>query len=235
MKNQGVWAILPVKRFVTAKSRLASILGCQARARLARVMYEDVLETLVECSCLTGIIVVTPERDAAAGAERHGAKVVFEARDSDINAALRTAIDHLDGDAEIGVVIVPSDLPHLSVQAIETAVAAISRPVSMAIAAARADGGTNLLACRPAATVPLCFGPSSFLRHRRAAQQAGITVRELQVPELLLDIDRPDDLQAFRALQTRTRTHSFLSNEMLHSLKASHRDSPKIYCNAAKS
>ncbi len=218
MKNEmGICAILPVKRFATAKSRLASIMDCEARARLARVMYEDVLETLIECSCLTGILVVTPEAEAAADAERRGAKVVFEARDSGINAALRTAIDHLDGNAELGVVIVPSDLPHLSVQAIETAVAAISLPLSMAIAAARADGGTNLLACRPAAAVPLCFGASSFLRHCRAARQAGFRVRELQVPELLLDIDRPDDLQAFRALDTRTRTHAFLSNEMLDS------------------
>jgi hypothetical protein len=55
------------------------------------------------------------------------------------------------------------------------------------------------------------FGPNSFVQHARAAQQAELAVRALHVPELLLDIDRPDDLHTFQALHTKTRTHEFLS------------------------
>jgi 2-phospho-L-lactate/phosphoenolpyruvate guanylyltransferase len=189
-------------------------LGREARTKLARMMYEDVLATLLNCNCLEGILVVTPEREAAEFAESRGARVILEDREAGLNAALRTAVNHLGASSGIGVVIVPSDLPQLSSHAITTAVAAISCRPGLAIAPAQADGGTNLLACRPAAAVPLHFGPSSFLQHLRAAQQAGLRVQTLELPELLLDIDRPDDLQAFCALQTNTRTQAFLMSEV---------------------
>ena len=81
----------------------------------------------------------------------------------------------------------------------------------MAIAAAADDGGTNLLGCRPARAIPLRFGRHSFERHCRAATRAGLTVQALHLPELLFDIDRPEDLRRFVALGSRTRTHEFLS------------------------
>jgi 2-phospho-L-lactate guanylyltransferase (CobY/MobA/RfbA family) len=40
---------------------------------------------------------------------------------------------------------------------------------------------------------------------------AGITPHVLAVPELGLDIDRPENLRAFLSLKSQTRTHAFLS------------------------
>jgi len=147
--------------------------------------------------------------------------------------ALRTAIDLFGGKPDTGVIIVPSDLPQLSAAAIAAAVEAISGGSSVAIAAAPADGGTNLLACRPAAAVPLHFGPSSFLQHSRAAQQAGLAVRILALPELLVDIDRPDDLQAFCALHSKTRTHAFLARGLID-FDETACVAPHVYCSSAK-
>jgi 2-phospho-L-lactate guanylyltransferase len=212
LDRADVWAVVPIKRFAHAKSRLAPVLGPDERANLARAMGEDVLDTLSRCAgVLAGTVVVTSEGTAAAMARHYGATVVFEDADHGINAALRLALERVAADAEAGVVIVPSDIPQLSVPAVCDAVEAISSHSTLAIAAAHEDGGTNLLACRPAAALPLHFGPQSFLRHWRAAQQAGLTARTLHLPDLLLDIDRPEDLQAFRALQTNTRTHALLS------------------------
>jgi 2-phospho-L-lactate/phosphoenolpyruvate guanylyltransferase len=213
MRESGaVWAIVPVKRFANAKRRLAPVLGCSERCELARRMFEDVLEALLRCQdVLAGTIVVTADHEAAAMGRRRGAAVVFEAEDRGINAAVRFALSRLYGSADAGVLIVPSDIPQLSPAAIAAAAQAIARPSTLAIAAAVKDGGTNLLACRPANAVPLHFGPDSFVQHTRAAQEAGLAVGVLHVPDLLLDIDRPDDLHAFQALRTKTRTHEFLS------------------------
>ena len=208
----GLWAVVPVKRFADAKSRLAPVLGCSERHELARTMFDDVLESLLHCSdALTGIIVVTADHEAAALGQRRGARVVLEEEDRGVNEALRLAIAPLHAETDAAVLIVPSDLPQLSRATIEAAAEAISSPRSMAIAEASADGGTNLLACRPAHAVPLHFGPDSFIRHIRAAQRAGLAVRTLHMSDLLRDIDRPDDLYAFQALRTETRTHQFLS------------------------
>jgi 2-phospho-L-lactate guanylyltransferase (CobY/MobA/RfbA family) len=55
------------------------------------------------------------------------------------------------------------------------------------------------------------FGPRSCDAHRRAAQRAGAALSVLAWPALGRDIDRPEDLAAFLALHTGTRTHAFLS------------------------
>ena len=211
-EGAAVWAIVPVKRFANAKSRLAPVLGGGERCELARRMFADVLEALLRCQgVLAGTIVVTADHEAAAMGRRCGATVVFEEEDRGINAAVRFALSHLYGSADAGVVVVPSDIPQLSPSAIAAATEAIAPPLTLAIAAAVKDGGTNLLACRPANAAPLHFGPDSFVQHTRAAQDAGLAVRVLHAPDLLIDIDWPDDLHAFQALRTKTRTHEFLS------------------------
>ena len=223
-QRREVWAVVPVKRFAAAKTRLAPVLGSQEREVLARLMLEDVLETLSDSAdLLAWMMIVTSDRNAAAIAEARGAAVVWQDEDNGINAALRVAIDRIGGSTEAGVVIVPSDIPQLSRRMIAAAVEAIARPRSLAIAAAREDGGTNLIACRPAAALPLHFGPGSFMRHCRAAQQNGLSVSPLHLPELLLDIDRPEDLKSFRALHTQTRTHAFLS-EIMHASRTNEPD-----------
>jgi 2-phospho-L-lactate guanylyltransferase (CobY/MobA/RfbA family) len=103
------------------------------------------------------------------------------------------------------------------------------------IAAAADDGGTNLLGCWPARAIPLRFGRHSFERHCRAATRADLTVQALHLPELLLDIDRPEDLRRFVALESRTRTHEFLSQPGIRGRFERREDIPRpaVDCMAA--
>src|SRR4029077_1908459 len=87
----------------------------------------------------------------------------------------------------------------------------IKTPYSLAIIKAM-DGGTNLLACGSARTLPLCFGSGSFRKHCGAARERGLEVCVLPSGALELDIDRPQDLTAFLALQSKTRTHALLTS-----------------------
>ena len=110
-----IWAIVPVKRFALAKRRLAPVLGAGERAHLARLMLEDVLDALARCrSHLAGIVVVTADAAAAALAERHNAKVASDTGRHGINAAIRLGLDCVIDNGGAGVLIVPSDVPHLS-------------------------------------------------------------------------------------------------------------------------
>lgn len=211
MMTGAVWAVVPVKRFTTAKSRLAPVLDETERARFARLMFEDVLDALAGCrKSLAGIVVVTADEDATILARERQAAVVVEPAGGSINAALGLAVRRLDQGRDDGMIVVPSDIPHLSPDVIAMAADAISRPRTLAAVAATDDGGTNLLACRPADAIPLCFGPRSFERHCRAARRAGIVPQVLDAPDIGLDIDRPENLAAFLSLQSRTRAHTFL-------------------------
>jgi 2-phospho-L-lactate guanylyltransferase len=210
--DNRIWVIVPVKRFSAAKTRLAAVLDAGERAELARRMFEDVLDALMPCrDILAGALVVTADPEAAALARRHSATVVPDTSDRGINAAISRAVQYVHSRDDDGLMVVPSDIPQVTRNAFAQAAATIATAPSLAIAAAAEDGGTNLFACRPVCAVAPHFGLASFNQHRRAALQAGVAVQTLCLPELSLDIDRPENLRMFLALESSTRTHEFLS------------------------
>jgi 2-phospho-L-lactate guanylyltransferase len=70
--------------------------------------------------------------------------------------------------------------------------------------------GTNAIALMPCDAIPIRFGKQSFFQHLEAALERGIAPRILRLPGIGLDIDRPEDLVAFLALRSETRSHAFL-------------------------
>lgn len=209
MSDSSAWAVIPVKRFSAAKARLAPVLDFTERTILARLMFEDVLDGVMQCNgVLAGTFVVTSDEEAATIAGRRGAKIIGDPDEAGINAAIARVVRHLQG--QDGIIVVPSDIPQVSPPMIAMAANVISAENTLALVAAVEDGGTNLLACRPASAMPLCFGTRSFDRHRRAALRAGLAVRQMYCSDISVDIDRPEDLEAFLKLNSQMRTHAFL-------------------------
>lgn len=216
MTTNCIWAVLPVKPFRLAKRRLAGILVAGERATLARLMYEDVLDTIASSAELAGAIIVSADEDAAAIARLRGMQAVLEPVPSGIDQAIAVAVRHLAADEHAGILIIPADLPHLSPGAISQAVQALTAPRAVVLVPATTDQGTNMLGYRPAGVMAPCFGRNSFPRHFRAARNADIQPTVLNFPDIGLDIDRIEDLLDFVSLSTATRTHDFLSSLGLH-------------------
>jgi 2-phospho-L-lactate guanylyltransferase len=57
--------------------------------------------------------------------------------------------------------------------------------------------------------MPLRFGDDSFFPHLAAARSAGIEPTVLKLPGIGLDIDQPDDVQAFLRAEPAMRTRAF--------------------------
>jgi len=70
--------------------------------------------------------------------------------------------------------------------------------------------GTNALVCTPADAIRLRFGPNSFAAHLRTAQEHGLEARIFESSELALDIDEPEDLDAWRGYDT----HNFVGDQL---------------------
>ncbi len=211
MSADAVWAVVPVKPFDVAKIRLGAILSPTERSRLARSMLEDVLDAVTAHEGLAGVIIVTRDADAAALAKTFQADTLAEATGAELNGALATAVSHLSRRRVAALIVVPSDIPHLSAGAIDEVVGGLSAPRAVALVPAINDGGTNMLACRPANAIAPSFGHDSFRRHCQAARRAGIELRVVARADVGRDLDRPEDLAEFLALESATRTHAFLS------------------------
>ena len=209
MRRNGIHAVIPVKSFASAKLRMSPFLNVFERAQLARLMFEDVLDAVRLSWELQGALVVTQNAQAAAIARSAGVQVVDQYGDFGFAAAVSCGVAALPPDA--GMMVVPTDIPHISPMLIDL-IAALTRSPGVSLIPATSDGGTNLLTMRPCRLLPPLFGPDSFARHRSAALAAGITPVIWRSAEAGRDLDRPADLEAFLALNSATRAHCFLTS-----------------------
>ena len=63
----------------------------------------------------------------------------------------------------------------------------------------------------PISALTFRFGPNSRSRHLVTAQEAGLKVRQLNIPGIGLDIDGPDDLCELLRRRGSGLTHSLLA------------------------
>jgi 2-phospho-L-lactate guanylyltransferase len=205
-------AILPVKRFALAKTRLSEQLAPPQRHRLAQAMVADVLDAVLATGGLDAVV-VTNEDPVATLARSRGAAVLADSSESGQSAAALIGVHHaLQGGYE-RVLLVPGDCPALDSEALATLLARADPPPAVTIVSDRHGSGTNALLLSPPDAIEPGFGPDSFERHRARALAAGAAWRVEQLPGLLLDVDTPEDLAALRlALNGRaTRTSALLA------------------------
>jgi 2-phospho-L-lactate guanylyltransferase len=189
-----LWAVLPVKSFGRAKSRLQSVLSAPVRAAFARGLFEHVLGVLQQTPGLGGVLVLTDDDDVAALAERHGAPVLRDQPGERLAAIIDRGLVHVGQAGAAGALVCMADLPRLSSADLAEVIASLRQhPVVIAPDARRQ--GTNLLALAPPTRFATCFGhEDSFPQHLGRAQTQGSAVHVLQTPGLCFDVDEPADL-----------------------------------------
>lgn len=193
MRVSPVWALVPVKRFDRAKSRLADVLPAEARAALAAAMLGDVLELLAEIEGIAGTLVVTADPAAAGLAAGHGAEILADRHESGINEAVVQGLRSLTRLGAGGALVIPGDVPFATSGEIAAVLHGLAGQGAVLVPATR-DGGTNAVAIAPAHRLAPCFGPGSFVRHLATAASAGLTPAVLRLAGIGHDIDVPGDL-----------------------------------------
>jgi 2-phospho-L-lactate guanylyltransferase len=205
-------AILPVKRFELAKTRLGEQLTAPQRRVLAEAMVTDVLDALAATPKLDPVV-VTNEQAVAALASSRGASVLADPAQSGQSAAALVGIAHAIRGGYERALLVPGDCPALDSASLRTLLDRVRAPPAVTIVADRHGSGTNALLLTPPDAIEPGFGPDSFERHRRRANAAGASWHVERLPGLELDVDTPEDLAALRlALAERTtRTSALLA------------------------
>jgi len=198
-------AILPVKRFATAKSRLgASGVVDALRDRLAEAMVADVLRALARTAAVERTIVVTREPRVAASAGEHGALLLADDSESGQSAAVALGVARAIADGFQRALCIPGDCPALDPHELAQLLAAADERAAadgdaeVAIVPDRHGAGTNGLLLTPPDVIAPAFGPRSCERHRALALAAGARCRIERPASLLLDVDTGDDLAELR-------------------------------------
>lgn len=201
------WSIVvPVKRPEFAKTRLADAVG-ELRPQMARAFAADTVAAAMACELVDTVIVVTDDDEAAAETALLGARVVADAPDAGLNAALHHGAQAARSERpDAAVATLSADLPALRPEELHRVLlAAAEHDVSFV---ADASGiGTTLYASGPGATFDPRFGGRSRAAHRAAG---AVELDVPDIPSVRRDIDTAVDLWDAMRLGLGPRTGSVM-------------------------
>jgi 2-phospho-L-lactate guanylyltransferase len=190
-------ALVPVGRLADAKSRLLHGPDREAAARLTLAMLDDVLQALTAARRIDRVAVVTPDPVVARHAEAAGARAILQ-ETRGLNRGLDDAAAALARPEQDGLLVILGDVAGATPGDLDAACEAAEKlGAPGAILCPSGDGGTAVLVRAPHDAVPSRFGPDSAARHREAAAEAGVSLRELALPSLGLDLDEAGDVRDF--------------------------------------
>ncbi|MBN2304249.1 MAG: 2-phospho-L-lactate guanylyltransferase [Anaerolineae bacterium] len=199
----NVWAIVPVKPFQRAKSRLADVLVPEQREMLAAGLMTRTVRLLLPLPQIQGVLVISRDTKALSMARDLGAQTVQESGAPELNNALFRATHAIRAWGADAALIVPADIPLLAAEDIQQVVMAGRGANSVVIVPDRHAHGTNMLFVHPSGLIPYSFGVDSFAEHQRLAREANANLVIHQSERAALDLDTPGDLAVYCELANR--------------------------------
>lgn len=113
------WAIIPVKPLRESKSRLAAVLSPDERADLTGFLLQRTIKILLQTPLIDRIMVVSRDTEALKLARQSKAVTLAEGDRPGLNVALLRAAYVAAAQRATGLLILPSDLPLLTVADVE--------------------------------------------------------------------------------------------------------------------
>jgi 2-phospho-L-lactate/phosphoenolpyruvate guanylyltransferase len=196
-------AFVPLKHPVCARRRMLEELTAKQRHCLYFTLARRIITALRDVPMVRDTVVVTSSAEVEIFAGQLGVRVMHQMLDAGINSACEAAIASSSAVGISNALIVSGDLPMVTSESITALLqAADLQHPGVTIVPDRHHVGTNALVCTPADAIQLHFGPNSFAEHMRMARERGLATRVFDSGELALDIDEPEDLDAWRGYDT---------------------------------
>jgi 2-phospho-L-lactate guanylyltransferase len=188
------FAIVPVKPFRRAKSRLSPVMSKPIRAATARALLSHTLDVLEASGLQLATCVISRDMTALVIAQRRGAIALAES-ESGLNAALNQARGWAVSRGAQAILILPADLPLLTPNDITALLDLPREPKSVIVAPDARGEGTNALLLRPPDALHFAFGRQSFHEHCAQAETSQLALHIYRSPTVALDLDTPADLK----------------------------------------
>ncbi|MGI0029381.1 MAG: 2-phospho-L-lactate guanylyltransferase [Nitrososphaera sp.] len=190
------FAIVPVKKFENAKTRLSSILTLEERIMLSSLMLERTLGVLEMVSEVDRILLVSTDRRAEQIGLNYDTKFLHEETESGVNSAVMLADSYSTSERADTTVVIPQDLPLLN-QADVSMVCklALNDDRCIVICPSQRYDGTNALLRKPPSAIRTFYDSNSYESHIAEAASSGVQTRIFLSKNLMSDVDTPDDVK----------------------------------------
>lgn len=191
----GTFLVIPVKRSIGSKQRLASELPDDVRQLVSRALASRMVRCAAEGWAPPRVVVVGDDPEITELCARLGLATLVDEGGGQ-SAAVRIGQAWCLEHGATTLATIAADLPRVEASDLRRLweTAAKLAPKSLALIPDRSGTGTNGMLLNPADLDPFLFGADSLRRHREMAERLGLRVSVLDLPRLAWDIDRPEDL-----------------------------------------
>jgi 2-phospho-L-lactate guanylyltransferase len=211
-----IYAIIPVKQFESAKTRLSSLFSADDRIRLSALMLDDTLSSLAGARSLQQTVVVSGDRRAEGIAAKRGARFLHEDEERGVNSAVELADRYCSDQGTDANIIVPQDLPLLDPLDIDMACRmAENEKRCIVICPSFRYDGTNLLLRKPPSAIKTYYDNNSYEMHVKSASKAGVAVKLYFSKRLMSDIDTPEDAMMLAKEAGSSKTLEFIKSRIV--------------------
>jgi 2-phospho-L-lactate guanylyltransferase len=195
----AIWAIVPVKPLAHGKSRLSGVLNSDERMSLNIRLLKRTLDTISHVPEIEKTVIVTNDPEVVKITQTFSFDVCIEENECGMNRALDRGIGILKRNQVQSAIILPSDLPFVTVREIQVMIKMGCESKAMVIAPDRKKQGTNAIFYHCLEKVDFEFGPMSYEKHVNSAKANGVPVCIFESDTFGLDIDLPEDLMIYRS------------------------------------
>ena len=186
-------AIIPVKTFLNAKTRLD--LSQQQVEELCKIMLEEILHTLSISPQIEKTIMVTKEPKAIEIGKKFNTVTIIDEKEESVNSAVALADKYLlENNFDVSIVF-PQDIPFIKTQDIDFMLNYKMHPNFAIIVPSRRFDGTNALARMPIDLMETHYDEDSYKIHMNTAKQHTLNVAMVFVKRIMWDVDNMEDLK----------------------------------------
>ena len=186
-------AIIPVKTFLNAKTRLD--LSHQQVEELCKIMLEEILHILSISPQIEKIIMVTKEPKAIEIGKKFNIVTIIDEKEESVNSAVALADKYLlENNFDVSIVF-PQDIPFIKTQDIDFMLNYKMHPNFAIIVPSRRFDGTNALARMPIDLMETHYDEDSYKIHMNTAKEHTLNVAMVFVKRIMWDVDNMEDLK----------------------------------------
>ena len=186
-------AVIPVKSFATAKSRLK--IPPEKKERLCKTMFEEVLSTLSISPKIDSIVVVSKDEEAFEIAKKFNAIEIFDETESGVNDAISRADSYLLDQGYDASIVFPQDIPFIKTQDIDFLFSFEAPPEYVIIVPSRRFDGTNALVRMPVNLMKTHYDEDSYKIHLSVGKSKTKNTSLVFAKRIMMDIDSLEDLK----------------------------------------
>jgi 2-phospho-L-lactate guanylyltransferase len=186
-------AIIPVKTFLNAKTRLR--LPVEKVEELCKIMLEEILQVLSTSTKIEKIILVTKEQKAIEIGKKFNTVTIVDEKEEGVNQAVSLTDKYLLENNFIASVVFPQDIPYIKVEDVDFILRHQLHPNFAIIVPSRKFDGTNALVRMPIDLMKTHYDDNSYRNHMLTAKEHTMNVAMVFVKRVMLDVDSQEDLE----------------------------------------